>query len=592
MLEERTGLRWEEEVYSDTVTQCQTGPVRPVAANPCDEPPTYRNQYCAICNAEKTANLVCANPYDSRNYWDFCLSDAESCFNDSESYDNALNASSTEQSNMSTISPMEGSIEKRQNYDCLPPVQGPPFSSFTLFFDVRGNSGVLTSSIVSTTITISCSISQVFDPIHQVCRQTICRALYATHQGSCAIAMCIGGLIVLRESEFKLLDNDTLLFRNEAFEIVGYNDTLPIICSNFSQNGTIEQNMTVYSYPPIFSVLTYVGCSLSVVGCVAVLLTYSLFRELRTLPGKILMNLASTILATCLLIVIGIPIVSVTENDELCEATAILLHWLILSQFSWMSIMSFELLQTLYRASHLHAVKDKSKRHKIFVLYFLTGWGIPLVFTLITVIVSYTTDVIQYGRNGFCWIHHLSSLYAVFVAPVALSIVFNGIIFVITFSLLFKASRIQAKLKNQQNISYLRACLCVFSITGLTWISSFLAINVRDDWAWYTFIILTSTQGLVIAIAFIFTHKVSGLYKQLLLREFLPIASSKSSKKQRIQLSLLETKPARRNESAHVVSTTSALAQADAKPTVLAIHTRENASTDQVYVEMNNIHEP
>ena len=35
-----------------------------------------------------------------------------------------------------------------------------------------------------------------------------------------------------------------------------------------------------------------------------------------------------------------------------------------------------------------------------------------------------------------------------------------------------------------------------------------------------------------------------------------------------------------------------ALAQADAKPTVLAIHTRENASTDQVYVEMNNIHEP
>ena len=27
VLEERTGLRWEEEVYRDIVTQCQTGPV-------------------------------------------------------------------------------------------------------------------------------------------------------------------------------------------------------------------------------------------------------------------------------------------------------------------------------------------------------------------------------------------------------------------------------------------------------------------------------------------------------------------------------------------------------------------------------------
>ena len=104
MLEERTGLKWEEEVYSDIVTQCQTGPVRPVAANPCGYPPTYRNQYCAICNAEKSADLVCANPYDSRSYWDFCLRNAESCFNDSESYD-TLSGSSTEQSNMSTTLP-------------------------------------------------------------------------------------------------------------------------------------------------------------------------------------------------------------------------------------------------------------------------------------------------------------------------------------------------------------------------------------------------------------------------------------------------------------------------------------------------------
>ena len=274
--------------------------------------------------------------------------------------------------------------------------------------------------------------------------------------------------------------------------------------------------MTVfyYSYPPILSVLTYVGCSLSVVGCVAVLLTYSLFRELRTLPGQILMNLASTILATCLFLLVGIPIAVVAEKDELCEATAMLLHWLMLSQFSWMNIMSFELLRTFYRASRLYPVEDKATKNKIFLLYLLIGWGIPILILMVSLLVNFTTDMIQYGRDGFCWIGHVPSFYVAFLAPVALSIVFNGITFVITFCSLYKASRDQAKLKKEQNTSYLCIYLSVFS-TGLTWIFGFLAILIGDDWAWYAFIILTSTQGLVICTAFIFTQKIGGLYKKL-----------------------------------------------------------------------------
>ena len=609
-LEEYTGLRWEEDVYSDIVTQCQTGPVRPVAANPCDEPPTYRNQYCAICNGEKTADLVCANPYFSISY-SVCLPDADSCsydyVYDYYDYDFVMEQDSKSDVSQSTIPPNHGSRGERampsdpkaQTSEnevgngnltvdiCVPILSDSPPSSITLLFDVRGNS--LISSSVSTTFTTSCSKGEVFDPIDQTCRQTICPAVYATRRESCGIAMCDEGLIVLRESEFELLDNDTLLFRNDTFDILGYNGSSPIICSNFSQNGTVQQNMTLYSYPPTFTVLTYVGCSLSVVGCLVVLLTYSLFRELRTLPGQILMNLVSTILATCLFLLVGIPIAVLAEKDELCDAAAILLHWLTLSQFSWMSIMSFELLRTLYRASNLHPMEDKSRKNKIFFLYFLIGWGIPLVFTLITVIVNYTTDVIQYGSDGFCWIGHVPSFYVVFVVPVAISIVFNGITFIITFSLLFKASRNQAKLNKQQNTSYLRVSLSAFSITGLTWIFGFLAIVVRDDWAWYAFIILTSTQGLVICAAFIFTQKVGGLYKKYLIRKFHPITSSKSKTKQRTQETSLETQPDRKNENASNVSTT-ALAEDSAKPTEVSIKNKE--SSDQLDIEMDNLQEP
>ena len=568
-IELRTDLRWEGEVYRNIVTRCQNGPVRPVAEYPCNVPFVYRNQYCAICNAQKTTDLVCSNPYYSRRLDDYCLEGATLCGlleDDRPPNISRRDAGASDQTSGSG----NGSAPTPPTSCILSPIE---YASFTLFFDVTGDSGVITSDIVSSNITTTCSSGKVFDPIDQTCRQTVCTEGFATLRGSCAIVpslanntndssiMCNKGLIVLRESEFELLDNDTLLFRNDTFEIIGYNDSSPIICSNFSQNGTSIQQMTVvnYSYPPIFSILTYVGCLLSIAGCVSVLLTYSLFKELRTLPGQILMNLVSTILATSLFILIGIPVAVLVEKDELCEATAIFLHWLILSQFSWMSIMSFELLRTFYRASRLYPVEDKSTKNKIFLLYLLIGWGTPFLITLITVIVNYSSDVIQYGRDGFCWIGHVPSFYVVFVTPVALSIVFNGITFVVTFSLLFKSSRAQKKIKNQQNTSYLRVYIGVFSITGLTWIFGFLAILIGDDWAWYVFIILTSTQGLVICAAFIFTQKIGSLYKHLLIPSK-PMTTSKSNLKHR------DPPNTKSSGNDSTVSTKSTLPQCDAQP--------------------------
>ena len=75
-------------------------------------------------------------------------------------------------------------------------------------------------------------------------------------------------------------------------------------------------------------VLTYVGCTFSIV-----FLTYTLFKELRTLPGKILMNVTGTILANSLFLMIGVTVASAVEKDGLCEAEAISFHWLVLSIF-------------------------------------------------------------------------------------------------------------------------------------------------------------------------------------------------------------------------------------------------------------------
>ena len=148
-------------------------------------------------------------------------------------------------------------------------------------------------------------------------------------------------------------------------------------------------------------------------------------------------------------------------------------------------------------------------------------------------ILNYTTSTIGYGVDGFCWINDILSFFIVFLIPMALTLLFNTIAFIISLVLLFRASRVQARLKKHKNTSYLRVSFCIFSVTGLTWIFGFVAILVDDDWAWYPFIILTFTQGLGICVAFVCTKKVGRLYKDELSKPMSHLTSFLSSSRQR-----------------------------------------------------------
>ena len=355
---------------------------------------------------------------------------------------------------------------------------------------------------------------------------------------------CDGALISLNDSEFQLLtDNRTLLFRDEEFDILDYIDNMTIICTNInlSVNGTMDINVTVpsLSYPIAFFIVIYVGSLLSVIGCVFVLITYTLFRELRTLPGKILMNLATAILVSCILL-LGSPL---TRKDELCEATAIFLHWLVLCQFSWMTIMSYELARTLIQATRLKPVQARNVKRHTLLIYIIIGWGLPTVIIGLSTIVNYTTDYIRYGKY-FCSINHVASFYVVMVAPVALSVLLNAIAFSVAAYILCRAWRNETKLKKKKGTYYyyIRIYLSVFSITGLTWMLGFVMLYTKRDWAVYLYIVLYLTQGFTISIAFLFTRKVFSLYKQFFWFKISRTFSFKNSSKQNTQDTSMATR--------------------------------------------------
>ena len=567
-LETVTSISWEMEEYKSITTQCYSGPVKPVAL--C-QAIIFKNQYCAICNGYLPHCLFCphpsalSNPLNSKG----CQApDLECSISiDKRCHDFKLNRTSRHVQNppkfknhMRQYRREPRNRRERNSSEifcgniCDTSKIPPSLTSLTITLDVIGDFLSISSPVISTNITVTCPRGEVFNPITRICRHTICPEGFAAMRGSCPTLMvvtdffkssysnhssqilCEGDLIKLNKSDFELIRNNSVSFGGEIYTILGYDNDLPLICANVSENETTVRNATRnHSSQNVGGiVLIYVGNTLSVIGCAIILLTYTLFKELRTLPGILLMNVAAAILANCLFLMIGFPVASISGIDGLCEAVAIFLHWLVLSQFFWTSVMSFGILRIMYRSFKCRPLEKGATVQKIFSLYFFIGWGIPLIITIFSVILNYTTSAIGYGINRFCFINNIASFILVFLMPVVLTLLFNAITFTFTLVFLLRASWNQARLKKQNNISYLRLLLCVFSVSGLSWMFGFVVILVRDDWAWYLFIIFTSTQGLVICVTFIFNKKVGQLYKMKLSKLMGHSVSFMSNSRQRI----------------------------------------------------------
>jgi hypothetical protein len=618
-LEAMTDVQISEQVYQqELVSQCKSGHLSPVVAKSSSKP--FRNQYCALCNGIRVSSepLECVSPYTYRDETNHCELEAATMAP-------TMEPPTTERTEPPTTTPttqpptkppptnQPENINITEIFDrplgfMRPPPErpAPALPPFTVFVDPDRNTQTITVGQTTVSVTTTCDDGEVFDHVNQKCRKTACPEVA---RGELCIlptqldeGITVNGtngtlnnnnslscdeddefLIPLDDSEFILLDNETLEFGGEIFEIIGYSNGSAVICTNFSQNGTFEVNVTVlfYSYPVGLTVLTYMGCSLSVIGCAVVLLTYSLFKELRTLPGKILMNLSAAILATSLFLVAGIPLFALSGKEELCHTTAIFLHWFVLSEFSWMTIMSVELARTLVRASRLRPTESDKVKRKIFLIYLLIGWGIPTLVAGLSVALNYTTDYIQYGEDGFCWIGDRNSFFAVFLTPVVLSLLMNAAAFFVTSYLLLKAQRGEAKLQKQHSTSYLRIHLSVFSVTGLTWVYGFIAILARNDWAWYIFLILTTTQGFTICAAFLFTQKIFSLYKERWWSRISSRFSLKSTLKQSTQDTSLAVRYVRKGENTSSVSAVS-MKETEIGPAVEPSETNGQAKQEPV----------
>ena len=410
----------------------------------------------------------------------------------------------------------------------------PPPNTFAILLDITGSGKVVIvgeNIVVTSTVEQSCGEGQVFDVYSNVCRESLCQPGYV-YNGTCLLLSLLDSnctLIALNETEYRMITNQVIYWMalEQNVSMQGYNSQgNPLVCTNFTSNFTSEVNETItrtlYGYPAAFAIISYVGLSLDVVAGAILLFTYAAFAEMRTFYGKLLMNFVLVLLLGDLTFLLGTALFAVTLEDVVCQVVAILLHYLFLSRFVWMSLLSLNVARHFYHAAKFIASGERESWPYL-ILYMAAGWLSPLLVLVITVPLNYAiSGTVGYGVDGLCWMNQTLGIIVSFIVPLAICILFTtgAFLFVCIILVKFHWSTVT---KDKHSTSYrnFRVLVAVFFVTGGMWLFGFLAlIDSALSWAWYVFIILNTTQAVFLTLAYMCTAKVLRLYWTALAKPF------------------------------------------------------------------------
>ncbi|XP_070535786.1 uncharacterized protein [Ptychodera flava] len=235
------------------------------------------------------------------------------------------------------------------------------------------------------------------------------------------------------------------------------------------------------SHQQALSIITYAGCSLSVL-CLFVTFATLVFFRLASDRVLILQNTIVALLLAQLTFIVGI---NATKNRYVCMFVAVLLHYLFLAAFSWM------LAQGIHLFIKARAIFISSQ--KLMYLCAL-GWGIPLPIVAVSAGIKWDS----YGNQDYCWLSMTDGMPAAFIVPAMLVVVINIIVLIMVLRA-FMGVKTNAKKSDTEKIrAGLRAAVILVPLLGLTWLFGLFAVNEAAVYFQYLFSIANSLQGFFI----------------------------------------------------------------------------------------------
>ncbi|XP_071115296.1 adhesion G protein-coupled receptor L3-like isoform X2 [Haliotis cracherodii] len=233
-------------------------------------------------------------------------------------------------------------------------------------------------------------------------------------------------------------------------------------------------------------IISIVGCSLSIIGCVVTVLTHAwMWSHVRSSKTIILMNLCVALTCAYSVFLAG---VERTDNKAACTAVAAMLHYFFLAVFSLMLAQGVDI------AVQVAVVFRKSSR---LGLVLPLAWGVPAVIVGISLGV---TRLEGYGNDQFCWLTVTDGVLYAFVGPALFVILTNVVIIAIIFRVMFSTRMMVSKRKKEKIAITVRSLCVLMPVLGVTWVFGVLAINEKTVVFQYLFGIFNSLQGVLIFI--------------------------------------------------------------------------------------------
>ncbi|XP_028407271.1 deleted in malignant brain tumors 1 protein-like [Dendronephthya gigantea] len=318
------------------------------------------------------------------------------------------------------------------------------------------------------------------------------------------------------------------------FERVLNDDRVLCNCNhftNFAMLMDISPPVGAYtSHDEILSVVSTIGCALSLVGLVLTIITILLFRELRTkIPSQILLNfcIALSLLLIVFLVYTELPKTSPVSG---CRAVAVALHYFLLAAFLWMAVEGFNMYLAFVK------VFPYSSPSKFMMRCCLFAWGAPAVIVAITMVVALD----KYGDKNYCRLQGLPFIIA-FFTPAVVIFVGNTVAFcLIMYSLLTSGTKVTSDRKTS-GFQQARQGIAIMVLLGLTWLFGILAIDDAKLLFQYLFCIFNSLQGTFVFIFFVILRAST---RQQLLKFF---RKKSTGKNRNLEMNLLTSEKSQQN---------------------------------------------
>ena len=330
-------------------------------------------------------------------------------------------------------------------------------------------------------------------------------------------------LIKIDKSLITINETKVYIRNNEEYNLLRAGEYIPLpdglaTCIKMSKKHIFKWYETLAKYENALAIFCLF---LSVVMETILIATYIKLREIRTLHGKNLLSLSSSlfvcdVVMLYLMLSSGIP-------QKVCQLAAVILHFFAMALSVLAGVMAFDLWSTF------NVLSSTKISQSLFFKYSMIGWGVPAIVLLVCLSLEHLgKEMIQYGKNGQCFIENTLAKLFSYILPTILIMIISSILLLVMIRKLRRELQSRCKVTAVNNTSpnlmhlSLKLCLAlgIAELLGVIQIPSSdqrEVIVIINSVFGCLYTLMRSLRGCFIFVSFMMTKKMKRYYRRFII---------------------------------------------------------------------------